>query len=499
MEHVLGRTKLTLDDMEYYGLNLEYLKWHREYKAALAQNEGLTKQDVPLTMRLSDYYGDSKFAQKAIPLIAMKERFNSLYKDIAAVSEFQKRYLEVQGMLPTDPSSLKTIEQFQTRQLRDSADAINILQGMQRGEVSPTKGLNFLQRSVQFMITSAKYRHSRLMLTPLVGRALYMTKLAANKVSNKLIDRDIANVTHETKLFADTTEGGFTPEVKAYVRRRLIQGYASARAYQLATRGSILLTAFKQLFGASEEEKQEGAQVIMDEMANNGMMSISAGGREYQMPLPGGMASAVRQNTKYRAIAPTNVADFPAWAFKQYVYNQLSPTVQAIRMAATGTTFSGQDAWESNEEYTAWRDQYIASNASTSEERERLSFMLPRNLSRFITELMPVAWTDTFKDAGLKRERRFSDRQDIGLKPEDVAPDYFKQITNFFGGGLTDRDPDYEEWLKESVGGEYGSMKRYKLIEEERKATPKKNIVEQMAQSGMAGVVHGEEGKDYGW
>jgi hypothetical protein len=498
MEKVLSRTNLTLEDMEHYGLNLEYIKWNREYKTALAQDPNIAKQDVPLQLRLSDYYGDSKLAQRVIPLVAMKERFNALYKDLAAITEFQKRYFEVQALNPPE-YSLQTIDQFRGRQLRDSAEAINILQGMQKGEVSPSKGLGFFQRLVAKMVTSAKYRHSRLMLTPVVGRLLYLGKQNINRASNKLIGKDIASTRWETKIFADAAEGGFTPEVKRYLSRRLWQGFSAQAVMQAAMRAGSLVTIFKALFSGDEEQRKEGAQLILDEISTDGFMKVAFGGHEYRMPMPGGIASAVRQNTKLRSTSPSSIAKLPEWAFRQYVVNQLSPTVQIARMALSGSTFSGDNAWETNQEYAAWRNAMIERYGTSDAHKEVLKAIYPANLSRFVTELGSVASTDNLKDIALKREGRFARGEEPNITTDDVGRNYIKQVTNFFGGGLVDFDPEYDEWTKQSMGADYDNMKRYKYIEEQRKAHPNTNLVEEIRTKGLGAAVHGDDEEGLGW
>ena len=499
MEKILSRTDLSLEEIEHYGLNLEYLKWHKEYRDAQFQDPNIEKSAVPLKMRLTDYYGDSKLAQKVIPFVQMKERFNALYKDLAALTEFQKRYIEVQGMFPSEKVIGGSIQQYRSRQLRDSAEAINIMQGMQRGEVSPNQSLAFFQRFVTKIVTSAKYRHSRLMLTPLVGRGLYAGKMAANKLSNKLGKGDIANTTYETKIFADAENGGFTPEVKAYVSRRLWQGFLASRAIQAATRGGAMITALGYLLNSDEEKRKEGATLLLDELVNSGLMKLDVLGHQYELPLPGGMASGIRQASMFTQQSPRAIANLPQWAWRQYIFNQMGPTAQNVGVAVTGKTFMGKDAFETNEEYGAWREQWIKSNSFNEESKHALELFMPRNLSRFVTEMGNVAFTDQLKDMALKREGRFARGNDISLTGDDVKNDYFKMLVNQFGGGMTDVDAEYEEWLKENVGGLYGSEKRWQVIKAQNEEFVPKNIIEANKTMGLEGVIFGEKGKDQGY
>jgi hypothetical protein len=128
-----------------------------------------------------------------------------------------------------------------------------------------------------------------------------------------------------------------------------------------------------------------------------------------------------------------------------------------------------------------------------------MELFMPRNLSRFVTEMGNVAFTDQLKDMALKREGRFARGNDFSLTGEDVKEDYFKMLVNQFGGGMTDVDAEYDEWLNENVGGLYESDKRWQVIKAQNEDFVPKNIIEANKTMGLEGVVFGEMGKGQGY
>lgn len=474
---------LSLEMMEYYGLNLEYLKWYREYNNALANDADVQKTDVPLTMRLNDYFGESKYVQKLFPLVPPVERYNALWKDIAAITEFQKRYLETEAML-TPEYTIQGIQQYKSKQLHDSAEAINLLQGMQRGAVSPNKYLAFAQRTLQKGFTSLPYRRSRLLLTPIVGRLIYGSKLAANAVSNKFFDKDIANISLEKRIFADTQDGGFTPEVKSYLARRLYMGFAASRAAQLFGSGASIAAAFAALFGSDPKKRKKGIAFLTDYAIGN-TMSIDMGDNHYAAPMPGGMSSGIKQLNQMKETSPTSIEKLPNYLWKQYVENHLGPTIQAAKTATTGKTFLGDNAWESDPDWKIWRND-IVNNLSWVPGIE----MLPPTLTRFATSLLPIGVTDQLKDINLKRQHKFA-AQDNDQTIENIPFDYYKTITNIFGAGLTNRDDKYSDWIKDNVPGT--SVSRYNAIKLRKEKAPSQNISEVISEKGLGGAIFGAE------
>jgi hypothetical protein len=72
-------------------------------------------------------------------------------------------------------------------------------------------------------------------------------------------------------------------------------------------------------------------------------------------------------------------------------------------------------------------------------------------------------------------------------------------LVNQLGGGMTDVDAEYDEWLKENVGGLYGSEKRWQVIKAQNEDFVPKNIIEANKTMGLEGVVFGEKGKGQGY
>ena len=474
---------LSLEMMSHYGLNLEYLKWYREYSEALGNDPDVMKTDIPLNLRLSDYYGDSKYAQKLFPGVSQMERFNALWKDIAAITEFQKRYLETEAML-TPEYTIQGIQQFKSKQLHDSAEAINLLQGMQRGSVSPNKYLSFAQRTLHTAFTSLSYRRSRLLLTPIVGRLIYGSKLAANAVSNKFFDKDIANVSLEKRIFADTTEGGFSPEVKQFLKRRIIMGYAASRALQAFGSAAAITTALAAMFGQDQKKKKQAMTFATDFLFGN-VMTIDVGDKSYNAPMPGGMSSGIKQLDQLKSTTPTSMEKLPNWAWKQYIENQLGPTIQVAKTGTTGKTFAGDNAWESDPDYKIWRNE-IVNNFSWVPGIENL----PPALSRFATSMLPIGFTDQLKDINLKRQHKVA-AGDPNQTLENIPADYFKQLINVFGAGLTNRDDKYSDWITDNVPGT--SISRYEAIKRRKEKAPSQNISEVISDKGLGGVIFGTE------
>lgn len=486
IEDILSRVpELSIDEMSHYGLNLEYGKWFKEYQSAAQQNPDIPKTDIPLNLRLSDYYGDAKYSQKLIPFVSPVERYNALWKDIAAITEFQKRYLEIQAMLPPE-HMISGIEGYRNKELYDSAEAINLMQGMQRGSVSPNKYLAFTQRVFNKWFTSLNYRKSRLLLTPIIGRLIYQSKLGLNAASNAIAKRDIANVGIETKIFNDSNNGGFTPDTKAYIRRRLILGFVASRANQAFWSGSAIAATLALLFNADPEKKRQGVKLITDwavsEAGLTPTMRIDMGEHKYQAPMPGGMSAGIKQINKLKSPTPSSLMQLPQWMWQQYLENQFGPTVQAAKTANEGKTFLNDNAWETDPNWATWRNE--------AAKKFPLAGLLPPRLSRFVVSLLPIGLTDQLKDIDLTREGNFA-RGNKNVEPENIPVDYYKLLTNMFGAGLTKRDDEYTDWLLQQVPE--ANISRYNLMKARKENAPSHSIVEEYKQHGMRGILAGNE------
>jgi hypothetical protein len=489
MEKVLAKTPgLTLDMLESYGLNLEYLRWHKEWKEGLLNNPDIQREDVPLNYRLRDYYGDSKVVQKVMPHLAPLERANVFYKDLAALIDFQRVWQQTQEAVPpsdkrdasgnTQVAGDSTSRPYYRENLRRQyAEAINLLNGNQSGQYSDVEGLARAQKAVANMFISSRYARSRVLLNPVLGLTVFGLKSGANKISRMAIGKDVANTTLERQVYGLGSEG-FDWRVRKHIIKRVLGAYMSNAGLKLATSTPLIVPAFMSLFSSDEEERAEGFKVIMDNFAfNNGFLQISTPwGKKYQMTMPGATGRTLRQteNIARRVFTKDTGAwqDVPEWTFKQFVLNQLSPMMQTMKMAAFGKTFDGEDAFASNESYMLWRQKMIETLPDGSL-RKTLMEMAPSELSNFIVNsVFNVSARDALKDIDMKLHKRLVFDEEATLSDDDVQFDLMKSALNFSGAGATEYDEDYEAWLKVYQDG----APRYKSMKEERDNAQYKNM-----------------------
>jgi len=495
MERVLAETPgLTLEMLEDYGLNLEYLKWHKEWKNALINNPDMAKEDVPLNYRLSDYYGDTKVAQRIVPHLAPIERANVFYKDLGSLIDFQRMWMLTQNAVPTGnkrsargealpANDSQSILNYRENLRRQYAEATNLLVGNQSGHYSDVKSLALLQKAVSSLFISSRYARSRMLLNPLLGYTIFALKSGANALSSKVLGREVANVKLERSLYGVGPDG-WDAGVRRHIVKRVAQAYASSMALKTMTNMPVIIpammAAINGIRSGDDEQKEEGIKLLFDNFVyDSGFMKISTPwGKKYQMTMPGATGRSLRQTEHFFKVLfsqdGSSWRDLPDWTFKQFVTNQLAPIIQTARMAQTGKTYGGQDAFASNEAYRMWRQKTI-DGLPEGDPRRFFMEITPDELSNFVlNSVSNVTFRDMLQDIETKQHKRLVSGENVELTEEDVALDLFKWAINFAGSGAKEYDESYEEWLNVREG----SSSRRKLIKEYEETSEYPNMRE---------------------
>jgi hypothetical protein len=477
IEKILSRTPgLTLDALERYGLNLDYLKWHQEWKEALLNNPDIKREDVPIQYRLGDYYGDSRIAHAVMPHLGAMERANAFYRDMAALIDFQKLWLDTEGAVPA-PDNYMGRENYREQLRTQFAEAVNLLSGNQSGHYSEVESLARMQKAVSAAFISSRYARSRMLLNPIVGPMVWGLKSGVNAVTMKMLGKKLAN----TKLEENLYSGGWNKRVQGYVAKRLAFGYLSSKSMQMISSANLVVPSLIALMNPdlTEDERSEELKIVSDNWGfDNGRMKLSVPwGNTYQINMPGGLGKAERQVSHLTGALfsgdMNQITKLPEWTFKQFVTNQLAPILGDAVMAASGKTYDGQDAFASNEDYSEWRKTVLRKLPKGSLARDLME-ATPEELSNFILGTMAnVTVRDALKDIGSLRDSQFVRGADPELKLDDVNVDWAALALNFYGGGAEVWREDYDAWLKARTDG----VPNYKIRQENSEASEYENMM----------------------
>ena len=491
---------LSMDRLASYGLGVEYLDHYRTYQAALQDNSNIRPEDIPLHMRMSDYYGSGEFARKIVPMQSAIERANVLYKDLAIISAFQQMYQATENVIP--PAKLNmTADNYREKLRREYAEAINFMTGNDGGSPSENAKVAALQSVMAKAVISTKYAKSRLVLSPL-GPVYTLGKHAINNVAETLGFDKIANTTIEDKVWLGQDKGGWSSEVKWYVTKKWLSAYLSSKATQIITRSPKILAVLAAASGGAEVKGQVWEE-IYDELFldDSGMMKVDILGTTYMQTLPGAQGRAVRQagraSTKWRTHSiPENIE---YWV-KQFGLNMLAPYAATVKEAVTGRDFTGKPAFESHLGYEEYVKQlkadpnlrlYGIPDAAKNIPgyltiEENIKKAMPDKMTRFaIDALNNVNTKDMLSDMEYMSTRNFDSGMGTELSSEDISrQNIVPFIMNFFGSGATQFDDDYQKWLRQRVGG----SARYKQAEEELKSLRPQSAVDIVGESGVRGL-----------
>lgn len=467
IEKLLSRTPgLTLDMLDRYGLNLEYLKWHREWKEATLNNPNIKREDVPINYRLTDYYGDSKIAHKILPHLSPIERANGFYRDMSALIDFQKLWMNSEAALSPEGNNLGD-EKYRDVLRHQFAEAVNLLNGNQSGHFSDVEHIAMMQKAVASSFVSSRYARSRMLLNPIVGSLVWGLKSGVNGIASLIGKKPIANTSLEQNVYGR----GWERRVQGYVWKRVVMGYLASKSLSVLTSANVIAPALLSLI-RQDDDKEESVKIIQDNLLfNNGMMKLHAPwGQTYEMSMPGGIGRGERQAAHLLDAAftrdPNTIAGLKDWTFKQFITNQLAPMLQDAVMANSGKTFNGEDAFESSDTYQDYRKAKIASLPVGHPVRTFMQ-MLPEQLSNFVIQsTLNVSLRDMFSDMETLRDAKFVQGLDPKLTAEDVTDDWFLAALNFGGSGAKVFNEDYDAWLK----ARQGNKPRYKIIQENKDA-----------------------------
>lgn len=484
---------LSLEDMQAYGLSLDYLKHFNLFKEALGENPNIRKEDIPLNSRFDDMLGEGHITavfKKIAPGLSAFERTNVIYKDLAKIMAFQDEYQNVIKVgRPAD--FVGTQEQFQKRLLKDIAWSVNLLGGNDQGQFSNSDQLNKVQSAFSKLFLSAPYTKSRMVLTPGVGHILLGAKQLVNKGLELSGSNTRINTQTEQRVLMGSPE--FSGYANAYIKRKFYTGFASSLVGPLGWRLLKLLAFGKAVATVLEDsdEKPDKFKFIADTATDalSGMMTFEHKGKTYSASMPGALGRMTRQTLRPTKIGEAGIATTMQWYLTQYVENAISPLLSLLKTGISGKDYIGRAAFENSLGYREMRKKALESYGNIPIIGEILR-MSPPEMSRFATELVftinELSQMNSIEDdidlqrAIMGEELYFIDDKNYESMPALAA-------ANLIGLNLNVTDQYEKAWLDARSDGGTNRSK----LKEMRKSAKYRNIIDVLGDSGVSGVLTG--------
>ena len=485
--------EISLEDMQRYGLSLDYLRHFNLFKEALGENPDIRREDIPLNSRFDDMLGEGHITavfKKLAPGLSAFERTNVIYKDLTKIMAFQNEYMQViRTGRPSD--FIGNQQQFQEKILKDIAWSINLLGGNDQGEFSTNPQLNKVQSVFSKFFLSAPYTKSRMVLTPTVGHVL----LGAKKLINKSLELSgsqtrINTQTEERVLYGNAEFSGYA---KSYITKQFYKGVFSSIVGPLGWRLLKLLAYGKAAQYALEnsDEEPDKFKFISDTLQDmaSGMMTFEHKGKTYASSAPGAVGRITRQTLRPLKVGDKDFGGMLGWYTSQYVENALSPLLSIVKMGATGKDYTGRAAFENSLGYREMRKKLMESYGNIPLIGEIIR-MSPQELSRFSTELAftinELSQIDSIEeDIDLQRLMMNEDMYFIDDKNYESMPAL--AASNLIGLNLNVTGSYEKAWLD---ARDHGKTNRNRL-KEMRKSAQYQNVFDVMRNSGLNGVVSG--------
>ena len=485
--------ELSLEDMQAYGLSLDYLKHFNLFKEALGENPNIRKEDIPLNSRFDDMLGEGHITavfKKIAPGLSAFERTNVIYKDLAKIMAFQDEYQNVIKVgRPAD--FVGTQDMFQQRLLKDIAWSVNLLGGNDQGQFSNSDQLNKVQSVFSKMFLSAPYTKTRMVLTPGVGNVLLGAKQLVNKGLELSGSSTRINTQTEQRVLMGSPE--FSGYANSYIKRKFRDGFIASFVGPLGWRLLKLLAFGKAAATVLEDsdEKPDKFKFVTDTATDalSGMMTFEHKGKTYSSSMPGALGRMTRQTLRPTKIGDTDAATVAQWYLSQYVENALSPLLSLLKTGMSGKDYAGRAAFENSLGYREMRKKALESYGNTPLVGEILR-MSPPEMSRFATELLFTInelsqMTSIEDDIDLQRAIMGEELYFIDDKNYESMPAL--SAANLIGLNLNVTDQYEKAWLDaRSDGGTNRSR-----LKEMRKNAKYRNIVDVLGDAGISGVVTG--------
>jgi len=496
IDRVLGfMPDLTIEDMQAYGLNLEYLKHYNLFKDALADNPIIRKEDIPLNAKFDDMLGEGHITaifKKITPTLSAFERTNVLYRDLTKIMAFQDEYSRV--MNTGRPEGFRgTDADFQTQLLEDVAWSVNFLGGNDQGEFSNSKNLNTVQSKFSKLFMSAPYTKTRTVLTPFVGHILYAGKQLANKSLEKSGSKVRISTRTEERVLPGLGSDEFLPYAKRYINRKVAQGWTSSIVGPLGWR-LLKLLAYGSAIGTvveASEDKPDKFQFIADTIKDGlaGMMTFEHNGKTYSMSMPGALGRMTRQGLRPLRPTDTNIANMGQFYFRQYFENAISPILGLMKTATSGKDYNNRASFENSLGYRELRKRLLENYRDTPLIGAILK-MSPQEMSRFATEIFftinELSQMEAIEDdIDLQRMRSGEDLYSLEKENFDTLP--FLSLSNMIGLNLEATDQIEKDFLEARSGNKTNRTK----LKEMRASTRYRNFYDTLRDSGISGVMSG--------
>lgn len=485
--------ELSLEDMQAYGLSLDYLKHHNLFKEALGENPDIRREDIPLNSRFDDMLGEGHITavfKKIAPGLSAFERTNVIYKDLAKIMAFQDEYKNVMKIgRPVD--FLGTQEQFQKNLLKDIAWSVNLLGGNDQGQFSSSDQMNKVQSAFSKVFLSAPYTKSRMVLTPGVGHILLGAKQLANKAFEVSGSPTRISTQTEERVLLGTPE--FSGYANKYIKKKFYTGLASSIVGPLGWRLLKLLAFGKAAATVLEnsDEKPDKFKFLSDTLEDTlgGMMTFEHKGKTYASSMPGALGRITRQSLRPIKSGDKNFGGMLGWYTSQYVENALSPLLSLAKTGLSGKDYTGRSAFENSLGYREMRKKLLESYGNIPLVGEILR-MSPPELSRFATELIMTInelsqINSIEEDIDLQRAIMNEDMYFIDDENYESMPAL--AASNLIGLSLNVTDKYEKAWLDARSDGQTNRNR----LKEMRKGARYQNLLDVMRGSGIDGVMTG--------
>jgi hypothetical protein len=486
---ISGYADITLEDLQNFGLNLEYLKHYDAYKEALMYDPTLEKTDIPLNLRFDDMLGEGRataIAKKFLPFVNQFERTNTLYRDLAKVVAFQNAHKEIMQAAPPR-NYAGTAKHWRNTVLQDIAWSINFLGGNDGGEFSSNKNMQYVQSKFAKLFMSAPYAKTRMVLNPVIGPTLWGAKELVNRVANAAGKPDLINTATERKVWGRDLDS----YARVYIQKKFYQGYLAATVMPFTLKLMKALAYGKAAaFVLGGDDTEEGSIVLETiEDTLQGMMTFKHNGQVYSSSLPGALGRITRQAFKPFKTQGATMEGLGDFYVKQYFENSLGPLASILKEAGTGRDYDNRSAFENSEGYRELR-KYLLKYYEDTPVVGNILKMAPEEMSRFATELFftinELSAIKTIENKIDIQKLMFNEKQYVGSdKDFEALPSMLS--ANLIGLNMNVQTENEQRFLNERAD-DITNRTRLQNIYKNGKY---RNIVDVMREEGMTGVMSG--------
>jgi hypothetical protein len=486
---IQGYPDLTLEDLQNFGLNLEYLKHYDSYKEALMYDPSLQKSDIPLNMRFDDMLGEGKataIAKKFFPLVNQFERTNTLYRDLAKMVAFQNAHKEIMQASPPRKYAGKA-DHWRNVVLEDLAWSINFLGGNDGGEFSNNRNLQYVQSKFSKLFMSAPYAKTRMVLNPIIGPTLFGAKELVNKIANAAGKPDLINTSTERKVWGRDLDS----YAKSYIHKKFYQGYLASVTMPFTLKVIKAMALGKAVAYVLGGDTAEEGNVVLETVEDTlqGMMTFKHKGNVYSASMPGALGRITRQATKPFKSNDLSAGKLGDFYVKQFFENSLGPLASLLKNAGSGRDFENRASFENSEGYRELR-AYLLKNYDDTPVIGNILKMFPQEMSRFATELFfTVNELSAIKSVENKIDvqRLMFDEDTYVRNDKDFEAMPSLIMANLVGLNVNVQSENEQNFLDKRSGDMTNRTRMQKMY----KNAKYQNIIDVMRDEGASGVFGG--------